>query len=84
MPASVYDETHIVTSKVKQDNVLVGDTDTTSSVQFLFLYLIDQVHKLLQNYKLKVIKQCKSLRASDVHKINLFSDNQIKKYAISY
>ena len=51
----------------------------TASVQLLFLHLIDQVCELLQNYKLKVIKQCKSLRTSDVHKINLFSDNQIQE-----
>ena len=54
-----------------------ADVDTTPSVQFLFLHLIDQVRELLQNYKLKIIKQCKSLRASDVHKINLFSEDQI-------
>ena len=75
----VSDDSHIGTSKVKQDNMQAADVDTTPSVQFLFPHLIDQVCELLQNYKLKVIKQCKSLRASDVYKINLFSEDQIKE-----
>ena len=61
-----------------------ADVDTTPSVQFLFLHLIDQVCELLQNYRLKIIEQCKSLRASDVHKINLFSEDQIKELTECY
>ena len=69
------DESHAVTSEVKQDDV---DTDTTSSVsQILFLHLIDQVHKLLQVYKLELVQQCESLNASDGHKISLFSPEQL-------
>ena len=69
---------------MKQDNIQAADVDTRSSVQFLFLHLIDQVRELLQNYRPKIIKQCKSLRASDVHKINLFSEDQIKELSEYY
>ena len=72
---STSDESHAVTSEVKQDDV---DIDTTSSVsQLFFLHLIDQLHKLLQVYKLELVQQCESLNASDGHKISLFSAEQL-------
>ena len=75
---STSDESHAVTSEVKQDDMEVADIDTTSSVsQLLFLHLIDQVHKLLQMYKLEVVQRCESLNASDSHKISLFSADQL-------
>ena len=55
----------------------IADTDTTTSVQLLFLHLIDQVHKLLQMNKPELVQQCKSLNASDGHKISLFSADQM-------
>ena len=76
---SVSDESHVVYSKVKQGGVQIADVDTTSSVDLLFLYLIDQINKLLQNYKLKLVQQCKSLKASDIYKIDLFTADQIKE-----
>ena len=57
----------------------VADVDTTLSIDLLFLYVIDQINKLLQNYKLKLIQQCKGLKASDAHNISLFSAEQIKE-----
>ena len=45
----------------------------------MFLFLIEQVNKLLRTYKLELIQQCKSLKASNVHNINLFSPNKIKE-----
>ena len=57
----------------------VAHIDTSSSVDLLFLYLIDQINKLLQNYKFELIHQCKGLKASDVHNISLFTADQIKE-----
>ena len=48
-------------------------------MQLLFLYLIDQICKLLQKHRLEIIQQCKSLNASDIHEISLFSADQIIK-----
>ena len=55
----------------------IADNNTTSSVQLLFLYLIDQICELIQKHRLELIQQCKSLNASDTHKISLFSADQI-------
>ena len=53
--------------------------NVTSSIHLSFLYLTDQVSQLLGTYKLELPQKCKNLRASDVHKINLFSPDQIKE-----
>ena len=76
---SVSDESHVGISKVEQDDAQVEDTDTASSVDILFLYLVDQIYELLQNYKLELVQLCKNLKASDVYDINLFSADQIKE-----
>ena len=55
----------------------VADIKTTSSVQLLFLHLIDQICNLLQKHRLELIQQCKSLNASDTFRISLFSADQI-------
>ena len=73
----VADESHVGISRVEQDDAQV--TDATSSVELLFLYLIDQIKKLLQNYKLELVQQCKSLNASNVYNISLFTAEQIKE-----
>ena len=45
-----------------------------------FLYLIDKVRKLLQSCDPEVLMEtCRNLMASDVHKINLFSDEYVEK-----
>ena len=55
----------------------VADINATLSVQLLFLYLIDQICKVLQKYGLELIQQLKCLNASDIHKISLFSADQM-------
>ena len=45
----------------------------------LFLCLIDQIAKVLQTGALELIQCCENLEASNVHKINLFSADQIKE-----
>ena len=75
---SVSDGSHFVTSELKQDSVQAAYV-ITSSVDLLFLCLIDQVTKLLQANKLELLQQCKALKASDVHNISLFTDNQIEE-----
>ena len=74
-----FDESNVVTSQVKQRDMQVADIDATSSVDLFFLYLIDQINKLLQIYKLELVQQCKSLKASDVYDISLFTADQIKE-----
>ena len=49
------------------------------SLYILFLYLIDQVSKVLQSYQMKLFPQCKDLKASDIERISLFSAHQIDK-----
>ena len=72
---STSDESHAVTS---EDDMKAADIDTISLVsQLLFLNLIDQVYKLLQMNKPELVHQCKSLNASDGHKISLFSADQM-------
>ena len=68
---------------MKQRDVQVADVDTASSVDLLFLYLIDQINELLQNYKLELVQQCKGLKASNVHNTDLFSADQIKELSES-
>ena len=68
----------MVHTKIKQDDVHIADVDIGSSVELFFLFLLERVNKLLQTYKLELIQQCNSLKASDVHNINLLSPNQIK------
>ena len=72
------DRLHIIASEVTQDDVEVIDSDATSSIDLLFLYLIDQVNKLFQTYKPELIKLCENLKASEVHNVNLFSADLIK------
>ena len=55
----------------------VADVNATLSVQLLFLYLVDQICKLLQEYRLELIQKLKSLNASDIHEISLFSADQM-------
>ena len=76
---SVSDRPCIDTSAVTQDDVKVAESDATSSIDLLFLYLIDQVNKLLQRYELELVELCDSLKASDVHNINLFSVDYMKE-----
>ena len=49
------------------------------SLHILFLYLIDQVSKVLQSYQMELFPQCKDLKASDIERISLFSAHQIDK-----
>ena len=76
--ASVSDRPHIITSEVTQDDVKVVDSNSTSSIDLLFLYVIGKVNKLLQTYKPELIKLCENLKASEVHDIDLFSADHIK------
>lgn len=88
---SVSDKPHPSTEEVTQvDKAANDDLETTASVpgiqvyeiwsiHILFLYLIDQISKLLQSYKLELFPQCKNLKASDINNINFFSDDQIKQ-----
>ena len=55
------------------------DNIDASSVDFLFLDITVQVTKLLQDYKLELVQQCESLKASNAHKLNLFSADQMKE-----
>jgi len=75
----VSDAPHFATLEVQQNDVQVADFDTTLSVDILFLYLIDQVTKLLQSYKFELVHGCEILKASDVHNVSLFSTDQIKE-----
>ena len=52
---------------------------TSSSAYVLFLCLIDQIAKLLQSYTFELVQSCKTLKASDVHNISLFSADQMKE-----
>ena len=75
---SAPDELQAVTSEEKEDDIQV--VDTTSSADLLFLFLIDQINKLLQKYELEtLVQQCKGLKASDAHNINLFSADQFEE-----
>ena len=47
------------------------------SLSVLFLHLIDQVSEVLQSDKLELFPQCKNLKASNSHSIDLFSAHQI-------
>ena len=76
---SVSDRPHIDISEVTQDDVEVAESDATSSVDLLFLYLIEEINELFQTYKLELVELCDSLKASDVHNINLFSADQMKE-----
>ena len=49
------------------------------SLDVLFLYLIDQVSKVLQSYQIELFPQCKDLKASDIERISLFSAHLIDK-----
>ena len=69
----------MVTSQVTQDVVEVSDVDTTTLIDLLFLYLINQLSKLLLTHKLELIELCENIRASKVKNINLFSADQIKE-----
>ena len=75
---SVSEGPYYVTSKGKQ-----GDVDTISSVQFLFLYLIDKMKEVQQFYKSRLVQHCKGLKASDIHDIDLFSADQIRELRVS-
>ena len=57
----------------------VADVAATSLVDLLFLYLIDEVNKLLHTHKLELVQLCENLKASDVHNIHLFSADLIKE-----
>ena len=60
------------------------DTDTTSLPAYgLFLCLIDHIAKVLQSDTLELIQCCENLKASNVHRINLFSADQIKDLELS-
>ena len=50
----------------------------TLPVNVYFLNYIDQIAKLLRFHQLKLIQLCETLKASDVHDIDLFSPSQIK------
>ena len=67
----------------KDSEVKQGDTDIMSSVELLFLHLVDQINEVLQPYKHELVQQCLKLRASDIHKINLFTADQIKRLSDS-
>ena len=64
---------------MKQDVVKASDVDTTFLIDLLFLYLINQLSKLLLKHKLQLVELCASLKASEVKNINLFSADQIKE-----
>ena len=76
---SVSNKLQIVNSQVKQDIEQVSDVDTTTLIDLMFLYLINQVYKLLQTHKLELVDLCENLKASKVHNINLFSADQINE-----
>ena len=76
---SVSKKPHIVASQVKQDTGQISDINTTFLIDLLFLYVINQVNKLLQTHKLELVELCKSLKASEVKNINLLSTDQIKE-----
>ena len=61
MYQSVSDGSHFVASEMKQDNIQAADV-ITSSVDLLFLHLIDQVTQLLQTNKFELLQQCEALK----------------------
>ena len=51
----------------------------SSSLHILFLDVIDQIEELIQPYDAAFVTEaCKSLKASEARRINLFSESQIK------
>ena len=74
-------QSHLDTSEIKRtDEEEVIDANITSlPLYFLFLCLIDQVAELLQCYTPELIQRCKSLKASDIHNLNLFSTDHIEE-----
>ena len=76
---SVSKKAHIVTSQLNQDTGQITDFNTAFLIDLLFLYLINQVNKLLQTHKFELVELCKSLKASEVKNINLFTIDQIKE-----
>ena len=79
--SSVSSQLPVDTSETKENNV---ESDRiSSSVYILFLYLIDQVAKLLESYKPELIQQCNNLKASDIHNISLFSADKMEKLRMS-
>ena len=72
------DTTQDVTTEVQV--VLHGQYYNPSLVYIAFLFLIDQVSKLLQCYDVKkLVEQCENIMACEEENIKLFSDDQIKK-----
>ena len=60
----------------------INDVNTyydTLPVNVYFLNYINQIAKLLRFHQLKLVQLCETLKASDVHDINLFSPGQIKE-----
>ena len=49
-----------VSSQVKQDVEQVSDVDTTTLIDLVFLYLINQANKLLQTHKLELVDLCEN------------------------
>ena len=77
---SVSDQLPLDTSETNQNDVEVdNEASSPVSVHISFLSLVDQVGKLLQPSKPMLIEQCKTLKASDIHNINLFSADQMEK-----
>ena len=82
--SSVSSQLPVDTSETKQNNVEIIESDRiSSSVHILFLCLIDQVSKLVESCKPKLIQQCNNLKASDIHNINLFSADKMEKLSVS-
>ena len=52
----------------------------TLPVNVYFLNYIDQIAELQRFYQLKLVQLCETLKASDVHDIDLFTPGQIKEF----
>ena len=77
--SSVSGQLPLDTTETNQSDVEIDDEASSFiSVHISFLCLVDQVSKLLQSSKPMLIEQCKTLKASDIHNINLFSADQMK------
>jgi len=58
---------------------LLSNIDTTS-LHILFFHLVDQIRELLQQHDYdQLLTQCREMKASEDHGLNLFSEKQLAK-----
>ena len=92
-PEVITSKSAVVTSEQADGSIEVADFKATSStsnisdnscyevlpVNTYILSIFDQIGKLLQFHQLELMQLCATLKASDVHDINLFSPIQLEE-----